>query len=69
MQDDVIYWTLKKIKASPQQQDKFKVQCQVANIPDLKLVLDVRTRWNSTYDMLVRARKLKEVSLFILIFI
>jgi hypothetical protein len=31
------------------------------------VILDVRTRWNSTYDMLVRAEKLKEVSLLILI--
>ncbi|KAJ8651917.1 hypothetical protein O0I10_012526 [Lichtheimia ornata] len=28
--------------------------------PPLKLTLDVRTRWNSTYDMLNRALKLKE---------
>ncbi|CAB4495891.1 unnamed protein product [Rhizophagus irregularis] len=46
--------------ASPQQVDKFKAQCKVANVPNLNVILDVRTRWNSTYDMLVRARKLKE---------
>ncbi|CAB4492734.1 unnamed protein product [Rhizophagus irregularis] len=51
---------IKKIKASPQQVDKFKAQCKVANVPNLNVILDVRTRWNSTYDMLVRARKLKE---------
>ncbi|CAB5193101.1 unnamed protein product [Rhizophagus irregularis] len=51
---------IKKIKASPQQVDKFKAQCKVANVPNLNVILDVRTRCNSTYDMLVRARKLKE---------
>ncbi|CAB4496358.1 unnamed protein product [Rhizophagus irregularis] len=51
---------IKKIKASVQQVDKFKAQCKVANVPNLNVILDVRTRWNSTYDMLVRARKLKE---------
>ncbi|GBB94329.1 hypothetical protein RclHR1_23330001 [Rhizophagus clarus] len=51
---------VKKIKASPQQENKFKAQCKAANVPNLNVMLDVRTRWNSTYDMLVRARKLKE---------
>ncbi|CAB5194151.1 unnamed protein product [Rhizophagus irregularis] len=51
---------IKKIKASPQQVDKFKAQCKVANVSNLNVILDVRTRWNSTYDMLVRTRKLKE---------
>jgi Tat protein secretion system quality control protein TatD with DNase activity len=55
---------IKKIKASPQQEEKFRAQCKVANVPKLNVILDVRTRWNSTYDMLARARKLKEVSLF-----
>ncbi|CAB4493214.1 unnamed protein product [Rhizophagus irregularis] len=51
---------IKKIKASPQQQEKFKAQCKVANISNLNVILDVRTRWNSTHDMLMRARTLKE---------
>jgi len=49
---------------SPQQEEKFRAQYKVANVPKLNVILDVRTRWNSTYDMLARARKLKEVSLF-----
>ncbi|GET02882.1 zinc finger BED domain-containing protein RICESLEEPER 2-like [Rhizophagus clarus] len=43
---------VKKIKASPQQENKFKAQCKAANVPNLNVMLDVRTRWNSTYDML-----------------
>ncbi|CAB5383608.1 unnamed protein product [Rhizophagus irregularis] len=55
-----LHTLIKKIKASPQQIDKFKAQCKVANVLNLNVILDVRTRWNSTYDILVRARKLKE---------
>jgi len=51
-----------KIRASTQQRDKFLAQCNVANIKKKMVILDVRTRWNSTFDMLVRARELKEVS-------
>ncbi|CAB5217378.1 unnamed protein product [Rhizophagus irregularis] len=47
-------------KSIPQQQEKFKAQCKVANISNLNVILDVRTRWNSTHDMLMRARTLKE---------
>ncbi|CAB5205912.1 unnamed protein product [Rhizophagus irregularis] len=39
---------------------KFKAQCKVANISNLNVILDVRTRWNLTHDMLMRARTLKE---------
>ncbi|CAB4404665.1 unnamed protein product [Rhizophagus irregularis] len=49
-----------KIKAFLQQQEKFKAQCKVANISNLNVILDVRTRWNLTHDMLMRARTLKE---------
>jgi len=31
------------------------------------VILDVRIRWNSTFEMLVRARELKEVRLFIIV--
>ena len=55
---------IKKIKAFPQQQEKFEAQCRVANVPNLNIILDVRTIWNLTYNMLMRARVLKEVSLF-----
>ncbi|CAB4391844.1 unnamed protein product [Rhizophagus irregularis] len=49
-----------KIRASPQQREKFSAQCKVADIPNKIVILDVRTRWNSTFNMLVRARELKE---------
>ena len=29
------------------------------------VILDVKTRWDLTFDMLVRARELREVSFFI----
>ncbi|CAB4487609.1 unnamed protein product [Rhizophagus irregularis] len=48
------------VRASSQQREKFSAQCKVADIPDKMVILDVRTQWNSTFDMLVRARELKE---------
>jgi len=39
--------------------------CDFHGINDLKPILDVPTRWNSTYDMVNRALQLKEVNLFI----
>ena len=48
-----------------QQREKFSAQCRAANIPDKMVILDVRTRWNSTFDMLVRTNELKEVNLFL----
>jgi hypothetical protein len=32
------------------------------------VILDVKTRWSFTYEMLVRAKKLREVSLFFIYF-
>jgi hypothetical protein len=45
--------------------EKFLAQCKVANISNKMVILDVRTRWNSTFDMLVRARELRIVSFYI----
>ena len=58
-----------KIRASPQRRDKLSQQCKVLNIKDLQLIPDVKTRWNSTYDMIERALILQEVKIFYQIFI
>jgi hypothetical protein len=55
-----------KIRSSPQRREAFARRCDLhssinPNIKSLNLILDVRTRWNSTYLMLDRALKLREV--------
>ena len=56
-----------KIRCLPQRREKFARRCDLysnnnEDIKSLNLILDVRTRWNSTYLMLERALKLKEVN-------
>ena len=55
-----------KIRSSPQKREKFSRHCGLydENKKSLNLILDVRTRWNSTYLMLNRALKLREVGKF-----
>ena len=48
-----------KIRASPQRREKLARQCELAGVPQLEALLDVRTRWNSTYKMLDRANQLR----------
>ena len=55
-----------KIRSSPQQKEKFARCCKFFSIQSLNVILDVKTRWNSTYLMLDRALKLREVSSFII---
>jgi hypothetical protein len=42
------------------------LQNEVINIPPRQLILDVCTHWDSTYQMLVRALELREVSISLL---
>ena len=55
-----------KIRSSPQQKEKFARRCKFFSIQSLNVILDVKTRCNSTYLMLDRALKLREVSSFII---
>ncbi|CAB5351658.1 unnamed protein product [Rhizophagus irregularis] len=50
-----------KIRASPQRRDRFSRQCDLyPTVKDLNLILDVKTRWNSTYLMIERALQLQK---------
>ncbi|CAG8749496.1 7558_t:CDS:2, partial [Funneliformis caledonium] len=50
-----------KIRASPQRKARFSSQCDLyQDVKNLNLILDVKTRWNSTYLMLKRALELQK---------
>ena len=49
-----------KVQSSPQRRERFKQQCNATNIPELELISDVKTCWNSTEMMIKRALKLRE---------
>lgn len=48
------------IRYSPLKLERLKGKCSSLCIPFLKPILDVKTRWNSTYDMITRALELKQ---------
>lgn len=50
---------VRAIRASPQKIEKLAEKCRDNNIKDNKLIIDVKTRWNSTYLMITRAQQLK----------
>ncbi len=47
-----------KIRASPQRTEKLARQCDRCGLSKLGALMDVKTRWNSTYKMLQRAEKI-----------
>jgi hypothetical protein len=52
---DKVSIMIRKFRRSPQQFEKFSQACVLKGLQALMPVIDVSTRWNSTYDMLVRA--------------
>jgi hypothetical protein len=48
------------IRYSPQKLERLKAKCSSLLVNPLKPILDVKTRWNSTYHMIARALELKQ---------
>lgn len=55
--------------SSPQRRQKFSEISNLNSIKNLSPILDVPTRWNSTYDMIQRALSLKVVSFYLLFYL
>lgn len=50
---------IKKIRKSPQMRQKLRRLCELYDIAYLTPIIDVATRWNSTFNMIERAAYLK----------
>ena len=59
---------INKVRSSPQRREKFSKSCVMENLELKELIIDVVTQWNSTYEMIIRARELKEMSCQIVIY-
>ena len=46
---------VKAIRSSPQRRAAYLEKCRALGLPEVNIILDVATRWNSTFDMLERA--------------
>jgi hypothetical protein len=49
-----VRYVIKKLRSSVKERESFLFHCQATKAPQLIPILDVRTRWNSTYEMLYR---------------
>lgn len=50
---------VRKIRKSVQMRQKLNKLCKIYSVKYLVPILDVKTRWNSTYDMILRAEHLR----------
>ncbi|RGB21780.1 hypothetical protein C1646_634456, partial [Rhizophagus diaphanus] len=62
---DKIWNLIIKSHSSSQRRKKFSEISKLNGVDDLLPILDVPTRWNSTYDMVKRALDLKVVCIII----
>ena len=56
----------KKVRYSEQLKNKLKLFCEAAGIKFINLILDVRTRWDSSYDMIDTAFRMKKALIMLL---
>jgi len=59
---------LKKVKYSPQKLDMLMKLCSSSDISQVKPLLDISTRWSSTYVMINQAIDIRKVSFFLFLF-